>query len=127
MRIVAAAMLACFAASPAAAQTFVDRFEATVAKVVSAISGHRQHGVASVYNEGTKTACGKPLDPRALTAAHRTLPCGTMVRVTRGDRSVVVKITDRGPFVPGRIIDLTPAAARALGFSGLATVDLDPL
>ena len=63
----------------------------------------------------------------AQTAAHRTLPFGTMVRVTnRGSgRSVVVRINDRGPFVRGRIIDLTPAAARALGFSGLANVEVD--
>ena len=61
---------------------------------------------------------------RGLTAAHRWLPFGTLVRVThnRTHRSVVVRINDRGPFVGGRIIDLTPAAARAIGFSGLASV-----
>ncbi|MGA7165289.1 MAG: septal ring lytic transglycosylase RlpA family protein, partial [Pseudolabrys sp.] len=59
-------------------------------------------------------------------AAHRTLPFGTHVRVTNksNGRSVVVRINDRGPFVRGRIIDLTPAAASALGFSGLAHVTL---
>jgi rare lipoprotein A len=63
----------------------------------------------------------------ALTAAHRTLPFGTMVRVTnaRSGRSVVVRINDRGPFVRGRVIDLSPAAARELGVSGLASVTLD--
>ena len=62
-----------------------------------------------------------------MTAAHRTLPFGTLVRVTyrRSGRSVVVRINDRGPFVRGRVIDVTPAAARALGFSGLAPVTLD--
>ncbi len=62
-----------------------------------------------------------------MTAAHRSLPFGTMVRVTnkRNGRSVVVRIDDRGPFVRGRIIDLTPAAAHALGFSGLAHVTVD--
>ena len=62
-----------------------------------------------------------------MTAAHRTLPFGTLVRVThqRSGRSVVVRITDRGPFVRGRVIDVMPAAARALGFSGLAPVTLD--
>ena len=62
-----------------------------------------------------------------MTAAHRTLPFGTLVRVTnqRSGRSVVVRINDRGPFVRGRVIDLTPAAARVLGFSGLAHVTLD--
>jgi rare lipoprotein A len=59
-----------------------------------------------------------------LTAAHRSLPFGTKVRVTnrKNGRSVVVRINDRGPFVRGRIIDLTPAAAHVLGFSGLAPV-----
>jgi len=61
-----------------------------------------------------------------LTAAHRTLPFGTRVRVTHKNsgKSVIVTITDRGPFVRGRIIDLTPAAARLLGISGLAPVVL---
>jgi rare lipoprotein A len=61
-----------------------------------------------------------------LTAAHRSLPFGTLVRVTnqRSGRSVVVRINDRGPFVRGRVIDVTPAAAHALGFSGLAPVTL---
>jgi rare lipoprotein A len=62
-----------------------------------------------------------------MTAAHRTLPFGTMVRVTNQStgRSVVVRINDRGPFVRGRIIDVMPAAAHALGFSGLTNVTLD--
>jgi len=85
-----------------------------------------QSGIASVYGYG-RTASGERVSPGALTAAHRTLPFGTMVRVTNRNsgRSVVVRINDRGPFVRGRIIDLTPAAARALGFSGLANVSVD--
>jgi rare lipoprotein A len=85
-----------------------------------------QTGIASVYGYG-RTANGEHVSPGALTAAHRTLPFGTMVRVTNmsSGRSVVVRINDRGPFVHGRIIDLTPAAARALGFSGLANVSVD--
>ena len=65
--------------------------------------------------------------PNGMTAAHKTLPFGTLVRVThqRSGRSVVVRINDRGPFVRGRVIDISPAAARALGFSGLAPVSLD--
>ena len=65
-------------------------------------------------------------NPGALTAAHRSLPFGTRVQVTnrRNGRSVVVRIIDRGPFIRGRVIDLTPAGARALGFSGLAPVTL---
>ncbi len=87
-----------------------------------------QTGVASVYAySGGRTASGERAVPSALTAAHRTLPFGTLVRVTNDHtgRSVVVRINDRGPFVRGRVIDLTPAAARALGFSGLAHVTLD--
>lgn len=88
-----------------------------------------QHGIASVYSEseGTRTASGVRLRDGALTAAHRSLPFGTRVRVTnpRNGRSVVVTITDRGPFVRGRVIDLTSGGARALGFRGLAPVTLD--
>src|SRR5204863_5047657 len=88
-----------------------------------------QSGVASVYSsrEGTRTASGVKLDDNALTAAHRSLPFGSKVRVTnmKNGQSVVVTITDRGPFVARRVIDLTPAGARALGFSGLAPVDLE--
>jgi rare lipoprotein A len=84
-----------------------------------------QSGIASVYSGG-RTANGEIASAGRLTAAHRSLPFGTMVRVThRGTgRSVVVRINDRGPFVRGRLIDLTPAAAHALGFSGLAPVTL---
>ncbi len=85
-----------------------------------------ESGIASVYSteSGSGTASGQRLNPEALTAAHRTLPFGTKVRVTNKNngRSVVVTINDRGPFVSGRVIDLTPAGARALGFSGLAPV-----
>jgi rare lipoprotein A len=85
----------------------------------------QQSGIASVYSGG-RTANGEVASAGRLTAAHRSLPFGTMVRVThRGNgRSVVVRINDRGPFVRGRVIDLTPAAARAIGFSGLAPVTL---
>ena len=87
-----------------------------------------QSGIASVYGySGGRTADGERMSTAALTAAHRSLPFGTMVRVTnqRNGRSVVVRINDRGPFVRGRVIDLTPAAAHALGFSGLTSVSLD--
>jgi rare lipoprotein A len=69
------------------------------------------------------------LNPENLTAAHRTLPFGTKVKVTNksNGRSVVVTINDRGPFVRGRIIDLSPAAARVLGFSGLTQVTVLPV
>jgi rare lipoprotein A len=86
-----------------------------------------QSGIASVYSEGNRTASGERISSGALTAAHRTLPFGTMVKVTNNSngRSVVVRINDRGPFVKGRVIDLTPAGAHALGFSGLANVSVD--
>ncbi len=93
--------------------------------LASVPAANAQSGVASVYGyKGGRTANGEHVSIRALTAAHKSLPFGTRVRVTnrRNGRSVVVRINDRGPFVRGRIIDLTPAGARALGFSGLAPV-----
>ena len=87
-------------------------------------------GLASVYTTSEKwgdiTASGVKLRDSEMSAAHRSLPFGTMVRVTNRNnkRAVVVRIIDRGPFVSGRVIDLTRAAAHALGFSGLAPVDL---
>lgn len=91
---------------------------------------HAQSGIASVYAyDGQKTASGERASPRGLTAAHRKLPFGTRVRVTnkRNGKSVVVRINDRGPFIKGRVIDVTPAAAKALGFSGLTQVSLERL
>jgi peptidoglycan lytic transglycosylase len=86
---------------------------------------HEGSGIASVYSD-RETASGEAMNPGALTAAHRTLPFGTEVTVINRDngRSVVVRINDRGPFVRGRVIDLSPAAARALGVDGLAPVSL---
>jgi rare lipoprotein A len=93
--------------------------------VIFSIAVHAQSGIASVYSGG-RTANGEFAHAGRLTAAHRSLPFGTRVRVTnrKTGRSVVVRINDRGPFVHGRVIDVTPAAARALGFSGLAHVSL---
>jgi rare lipoprotein A len=92
------------------------------------VSPDSRSGMASVYSleSGHLTASGARLDPAAFTAAHRTLPFGTKARVTNqhNGRSVVVTINDRGPFVHGRIIDLTPAAARAIGFSSVTPVTL---
>lgn len=94
-------------------------------------TAHRtvQFGVASYYgawHRGRITASGVPFDDRKLTAAHRTLPLGTHVKVTnlKNGRSVVVKINDRGPYVHHRLIDLSAAAARVLGFThrGVAPV-----
>src|SRR5262245_59694914 len=86
-----------------------------------------ESGIASVYAYSCTTAAsGELANPGGFTAAHRTLASGTHVRVTnrRNGRSITVRINDRGPFVRGRVIDITPAAASALGFSGLAPVNL---
>ncbi len=76
--------------------------------------------MASFYgNEsGSKTASGQRFNQNALTCAHRSLPFGTKLRVTHGDRSVIVTVNDRGPFVRGRVLDLSTAAARAVGIAG---------
>ena len=91
--------------------------------------------IASVYSigdrsqRGTRTASGIPLDDTAMTAAHRSLKFGSKVRVTNksNGNSATVTITDRGPYVRGRCIDLTKAVARALGFVGLASVNVSPV
>ena len=85
-------------------------------------------GLASVYATATEeTASGEDTLPEDFTAAHRTLPFGTLVQVDnqKSGRSAVVRITDRGPFISGRIIDLSQVAARALGISGLTQVCLN--
>jgi peptidoglycan lytic transglycosylase len=75
-------------------------------------------GLASYYGSGFRTASGQRFNPHALTCAHRTLPFGTRLLVTHDGRSVVVTVNDRGPFVRGRVLDLTTAAARAVGLTG---------
>jgi rare lipoprotein A len=78
------------------------------------------NGMASYYWQPQAVACGGRFNPNALTAAHKTLPCGTKVRVTnkRNGKSVVVTINDRGPFVKGRIIDLSKRAAQVIQMTG---------
>ncbi len=87
------------------------------------------YGLASFYAEGSKTASGERFDGHELTAAHRTLPFGTQVRVTNvsNGRSVTVRINDRGPFVRGRVVDVSYLAAKTLGMTGrgIAKVKLD--
>ena len=94
--------------------------DTNAAIVPSSGSGHTFTGIASFYgNEsGSKTASGQRFNEDALTCAHRSLPFGTKLRVTHGDRSVVVTVNDRGPFVHGRVLDLSTAAARAVGITG---------
>ena len=103
--LLVAAGLACAIASPLAA------------------AGRQEVGVASYYgreHQGRRTASGEVFDMGKMTAAHRTLPFGTLVRVTNLDngRQAVVRINDRGPFERGRIIDVSRAAAHELGFLG---------
>ena len=86
---------------------------------------HATTGIASWYEMGHTTANGERYRPDGLTAAHRTLPFGTRVRVTHKGRSVVVRINDRGPFIKGRMIDLSRGAARSLGIRGVARVHME--
>ena len=81
--------------------------------------GHSFSGVASFYgNEsGSQTASGQRFNENAMTCAHRSLPFGTKLRVTHGGQSVVVTVNDRGPFIKGRVLDLSTAAARAVGLT----------
>ena len=97
-------------------------------------SGKPQAGVASFYSpkeSGKTTASGAPLQPEAMTAASRTLPLGTKAQVVNKEngRAVTVTINDRGPYVDGRVVDVTPKAAEKLGMTeqGLAGVEVKPL
>lgn len=90
-----------------------------------------QVGWASFYKHGTRTANGEAFRPASFTAAHKTLPFGTKVRVVnvKTGKSVIVRINDRGPFVHGRIIDLSYGAANAVGLTrmGVGKVSLEVL
>ncbi len=89
-----------------------------IALSLLSLPAHAQCGSASWYALTSQTASGERMNPAAMTAAHRSLPFGTKVRVTnqRNGREVIVRINDRGPFVGGRVIDLSKAAAEKLGF-----------
>lgn len=122
------ALVACLALLAGCSTTSYDRD--------AEVSGHgyRAEGTASYYgraHHGKRTASGERFNQHALTAAHRTLPFGTRVKVTNLDngRSVVVRINDRGPFGRGRIIDLSKAAAERINMlrSGTAPVRLEGL
>lgn len=96
--------------------------------------GHAQKGIASYYHDslhGRKTASGQTYNKNLPSAAHKTLPLGSKVRVTdtRTGKSIVVKVNDRGPFVKGRIIDLSRSAAKKLGMikKGVAKVEVEVL
>lgn len=90
--------------------------------------GYSWQGVASWYGNaenGTATSSGRPYNENEMTCAHKTLPLGTLLAVSRGDRHVIVVVTDRGPYIPGRDIDLSRAASSALGFDGVSPVDAE--
>ena len=97
---------------------------ALVAMAVTAHAGERQCGVASWYSSGHTTAEGRPYYPDAVSVAHRSYRFGTMLRIvdqTTG-RAIVARVGDRGPFVRGRIVDLSRGAARRLGMIARGTV-----
>jgi rare lipoprotein A len=105
---------------------------ASVALLSAAEAKSLQNGAASWYGpgfQGRKTANGERFNTHAMTAAHRSLPFGSRVKVTnqKTGRSVVVRINDRGPFAHGRIIDLSKASAQAIGISGVGRVTLSRL
>lgn len=118
--------------NPFAAGALVALAMSPLATVSAHVTGYTQNGAASYYADkfnGRRTASGERYDANALTAAHRTLPLGTKIRVTnqRNGESVVVEVNDRGPHVRGRLLDLSKRAAQELHMigSGVARVELE--
>jgi rare lipoprotein A len=106
------------------------RMLALVVCAVLCLEGAARAEVATYYGQefaGRRTASGEKFNPSGLTAAHRTLPFGTRIRVTnsRNGRSIIVRINDRGPFVKGRTIDLSSGAARAIGMGSTGNVHME--
>ena len=103
-------------------------FLVSIITITSPLRAEPQTGIASVYSD-EPTANGEYAHAGRYTAAHKTLPFGTFVEVTNlnNGRSVIVRINDRGPYIAGRIIDLTPAGAKAIGSDGLAPVTVTVL
>lgn len=128
MKIVAARLFTttiAFCAVTCLAAPGLEARTATGAKGVRTL----QRGAASWYQMGRQTANGERFRPDGMTAAHRTLPFGTRLRVVheRTGRSIVVRINDRGPFIGGRVIDLARGPARILGIGGVSMVSLHKL
>jgi rare lipoprotein A len=127
---IAAALIASVAGSWAQ-----ERIDPATDKPVADLSGRARTGIASFYAEmfyGRKMADGKPMDPHGDNAASRTLPLGTKARVTnlQTGQTAVVTIQDRGPYIKGRLIDLSPATARSIGLTpkmGLTQVEVTPI
>ena len=84
-----------------------------------------QSGLASWYAEGKQTANGERFNPDVLTCAHRSLPFGTRLRVSYNGRSTVCRVNDRGPFIRGRVLDLSRGTARAIGMLGAGVARID--
>ena len=103
-------------------------FLSSIITISSPLRAESQTGIASVYSN-EKTANGEYAYPTRYTAAHKSLPFGTFVEVTnlKNGKSVIVRINDRGPYIAGRIIDLTPAGAKAIGSDGLSPVTVTVL
>jgi rare lipoprotein A len=110
---------------PSANTLVISAFLATATLAGPAFAA--QSGRASWYSlPGNRTACGERMNPGALTAAHRTLPCGTRIKVTnrKNGKSVVVRVNDRGPFVRGRVVDVSRLAGQRLGMMGAGTANV---
>lgn len=123
MRSLVAALMLCVLSVTSA---FADKLEEGIASIYANGDGHEWSQTANCWKtKRGRTRCER-VNPYALTAAHRTLPFGSHVRVTnkRNHKSVVVRINDRGPWKRGRAIDLTPAAANAIGSTGLTRVSI---
>jgi rare lipoprotein A len=117
---------------PSDASKSVSIAETAVADKSEPSTGWQQQGIASWYGpgfQGRRTANGERFDTRQMTAAHRTLPFGARVRVTSlvNGKYVIVRINDRGPYIKGRIIDLSHAAAQAIGLLGIKQVKVERL
>lgn len=99
-------------------KTLISLITAIIVVILPSVSSASQCGKASWYALHSKTASGEMMNPSGMTAAHKTLPLGSKVRVTNktNGKSIVVRINDRGPFIRGRVLDLSKGAARQLGF-----------
>jgi rare lipoprotein A len=122
--------LVCSISSSGMRSIFIPIVSLTCFPLGEAFAGDRhQMGLASFYHRGQSTASGDPFDLKALTAAHRTLPFGTRVRVIMlaTGKAVIVRINDRGPFIKGRVIDVSRRAAEVLGMAkaGIARVRVE--
>lgn len=117
------------AKSPKAPLSKAYKVKGKLYKPLVSAKGFKAIGLASWYKHGKVTATGERYNPLGMTAAHKTLPLGTKLRVTNLDNNqkVIVKINDRGPFIKDRMIDLSQGVARKLKFSGTVKVKIESL